>query len=749
MTARRLLTRETGRAALLLLAVCARSGAAQTSTGAADVAKPSGGVVIPVLPSAGRPAEAAVVGLARKDADTVALTLPGSELLHDFEVDGVPVRTSKLHFKQTVPGVVEITSLAYPGASWRFHVRDAGNYYGLGERPDALNHARTIVMNAMEGRGDWSAKAATSNGDSSSKPVPFFMSTTGYGLWVDTTSEAVFDMNGSSADDIVVDVPVARLRIVLFVGPEFAGILDKFTQVAGRATLPPMWAFAPWMGRRVGPDGAGETQVQAIEDVERTRELGLPASVILIDAPWAAGGGYTFEPKQFADEAGMVKHLHETGYKLVVGVAPWIVLETEAYKQAATEGYFVKTETGAPFVGPMGAGQGSALDFSNTVTRRWWQEQVRQALAAGADGFDAADGAGTFVGAVKFADGLDPRLMRNRYAGLYQGAAEELIEKDLKGNGVMLAQNATAGFGGAGFLLAGAHRVSFSPEDGLATAVTDGLGAGLSGMPLWTAEMGAGIADAAVFTRWAEFAAFSPVMVTTAGPWDFDDAALEAYRKYAVLHMSLFPYRYAAAMQAAATGMPVMRALVLAYQNDERARTAKDEYLFGPDMLVAPVTDESTARLVYLPAGYWVNYWTGSQVSGGKTVMADAPLETIPVYVRLGAVIPKIPDDVMTLVPPPESGNAQIHMLDGRRVYELVGPSAEGETAITDFEGRKLVRSGTTLKISGKAGHVIVRWRFAPVRSVTVNGAVASLQKGKDGPFVEFNHDGESLVQWQ
>jgi alpha-D-xyloside xylohydrolase len=188
--------------------------------------------------------------------------------------------------------------------------------------------------------------------------------------------------------------------------------------------------------------------------------------------------------------------------------------------------------------------------------------------------------------------------MRNRYAVLYNNAVEELIQKDLKGNGVLFARSVTVGANGIGFLWGGDNEASFSPLNGLPTVVTAGLGAGLSGMPLWTADLGgyeatATTPDARLLMRWTEYAAFSPVMEVMSsaniGPWDFDakwpgqHEALDVYRKYAVLHMSLFPYRYAAAQEAAKTGMPIMRALVLQYQDDARARTAKDEYLFGPD----------------------------------------------------------------------------------------------------------------------------------------------------------------------
>jgi len=726
---------------------------------------------------AARAAEGPVDGLVRQDADTVALTLvgkagaSGAELLvHDFDFNGEPVGTDKVHLRQIAPGVVEITSVAWEVGYWRFEVRDAASYFGLGERFDALDHAHTVVKNlSMDNAGV--------KGSSSYKPIPFFMSTTGYGLWVDTTGEATFDMNTSERDEVVVDVTAEKLRIVLFTGPEFPGILERFTGLAGRAAVPPYWAFAPWKARDYHQNAA-----QVAEDVDRTRELGLPASVILIDSPWATTyNDYKFNPKQFDDPVAMVKHIHDEGFKMVLWHTPWINSKSdppkeagfegkiapmaENYAEAAEQGLFVKNRDGSPYVGRWWKGEGSLVDFTNPKAKQWWQDQVRQAIAAGADGFKDDDAEGSFLGDVKFADGTDARLMRNRYAVLYNNAMEELIQKDLKGNGVLFARSATVGANGIGFLWGGDNEASFSPGNGLPTVVTAGLGAGMSGMPLWTADLGgyeatATTPDAQLLERWTEYAAFSPVMEVMSsaniGPWDFDKngpagghEALDVYRKYAVLNMSLFPYRYAAAQEAAKTGMPMMRALALLYQDDARARAAKDEYLFGPDFLVAPVIDEGTQRAVYLPAGEWVDYWTGAEIAGGKVVVVEAPLDRIPVWARAGAVIAKIPEDVMTLVPQKESGNAKVKSLDERRVYEVIGGGA-GETKITDFEGRVMVRAARSLKISGgPVARVIVRWRFGTVTNAKVNGVAVQVQAGADGPSVEFDYAAESLVEWE
>jgi alpha-D-xyloside xylohydrolase len=732
----------------------------------------------PVEPVATRTVEAAIEGLVRKDSYTVALRLPDKHelLVQGFEFEGETVSTDKLHFKQLAPGVVEITSLAYLVGDWRFRVADSANYYGLGERFNTLNHARTVVMNSSQDN-------AIAKGSSTYKPIPFFMSTTGYGLWLDTTAEAMFDMNASSATDVIVDVPAQKLRIVLFTGPEFPKILERFTALAGRAIVPPYWAFAPWMGRDYHQNAA-----QVSEDVDKTRALGLPASVIVIDSPWTTSyNSYKFNPKQFDDAAGMVKHLHDEGYKLVLWHTPWIdsqsntpreagfadkmLAHAENYDEAATSGFFVKTPDGKPYVGRWWKGMGSMIDFTNPLAKHWWQDQVRQAIAAGADGFKDDDGEGSFLGDVKFADGTDKRLMQNRYAVLYNNAMEELIQKDMKGNGVLFARSVTtdghAGANGIGFLWGGDSQSSFSPENGLPTAVTAGLSAGMSGIPLWTSDLGGYLKvgatqDPLVQMRWTEYSAFSPVMEilsqTNEQPWNWDEKAggssgtpaLDVYRKYVTLHMSLFPYRYAAAQEAAKTGMPIMRALALQYQNDDRARTTKDEYMFGPEFLVAPVIDENTRRVVYLPEGDWVDYWTGTRFSGGKTMLVDAPAEVLPLYVRAGAVIPKIPEDVMTLVPQSESGNSKVKSMDDRRVYEVIGGGGSADTTMTDFEKRVVVRGANSLKITGdSAAHMIVRWRFDRVKNATVNGAAVKVQTDAAGEFVEFDHLKESVVTWQ
>lgn len=190
----------------------------------------------------------------------------------------------------------------------------------------------------------------------------------------------------------------------------------------------------------------------------------------------------------------------------------------------------------------------------------------------------------------------------------------------------------------------------------------------------------------------------------------------------------------------------MMRSLVLMNQDDPEARAAETEYYFGPDLLVAPVLGRVTQREVYLPEGDWIDYWSGKQISGRQTIVADAPLDRLPLYVRSGAIIPKIPDDVMTLVPASEYADKSVKSMDNRRVYEIY-PGNKLE-AIRDFESRSIEPGDQrgSLKISGAPAHIIIRWRFASPATVVVNGHAVSMARNADGTEIEFDHTGTTIT---
>jgi len=429
------------------------------------------------------------------------------------------------------------------------------------------------------------------------------------------------------------------------------------------------------------------------------------------------------------------------------------------FDEARQAGYFLKTDSGDVYLSTWWKGRGGLIDFTNPAAVEWWKNQVRRAIRLGADAFKADGGEGGFVGNARFADGEDAAVMRTRYSVLYNQALEELIQGDLHGDGVLFSRSGSVGNHNLPFLWAGDNESNFGDENGLPGVVRAGLNAGLSGIPLWASDLGGyekfsrTPGDDVLFVRWTEFSAFSPIMQLHSGinlgPWDYGPQALDIFRRYSRLHMSLFPYRYAAAQESARTGMPIMRALVLLHPLDEAARRTTDEYYFGPDLLVAPVITAGTQRSVHLPQGEWLDYWNGAPYTGPVDSMVDAPLDRIPLYVRAGAILPKIPEDVMTLVPWRGAGAPPVPTLDDRRVYEIYpGPHRN----LQDFEGRRLdvsARGGrTALTMSGAPARVTIVWRFQHPTHATLDGRPIRLRSEGHTVSATFAHSTDSHLVW-
>ena len=686
-------------------------------------------------------------------------------VLDRFAFDGAFVEPKTLHVQTLSPGVHEVTAEAASIGDWEFAIRDLSNYYGFGERFDRLDHVHSILKN--ETRNTVGVK-----GNDTYKPVPFFMSLRGYGLWLDTFSDATFDLNVTDATRIRIGVRGKKLRFVLFEGPRFPTILERFTALAGRQELPPLWAFAPWKARDYH-----RNQQEVNEDVDRYRKLGLPASVILIDSPWATNyNTYEFNPKQFDNAPEMVRHLHDEGYKLVLWHTSWLNKETNVpgedgfqskiltssaanFAEADRNGYLLHHPDGSTYIAQWWKGRGGLIDFTNPDAKKWWQGQVGKAIAAGADGFKDDDAEGNFIGDVKFSSGEDVRMMRNRYAVDYNRAVAEVLNQRKGKDWVLFQRSGTTGSHMLPFFWGGDNDASFSTVNGLPTVVTAGLNAGMSGISLWMSDLGGynktarRDPDPVLFSRWTEYSAFSPGMEVMSsynfGPWDYGDEAGKIFRRYSVLYMSMLPYRYAAAQESARTGLPMMRSLILMHQDDPAAREAETEYYFGPDVLVTPVLSPVTQRAVYLPEGDWIDYWSGKPIPGRQTILADAPLDRIPLYVRSGAIIPKIPDDVMTLVPAGEYADKSVKSMDNRRVYEIY-PGSKVE-AIRDFEDRSIQpgAQSSSLTITGAPAHMMIRWRFTAPHTATVNGRTIAPARQADGSGIEFDHTGTTEITWR
>ncbi|MFW6182732.1 MAG: TIM-barrel domain-containing protein [Chloroflexota bacterium] len=526
------------------------------------------------------------------------------------------------------------------------------HYMGFGERFDALDQRGKevdlwVVNGAQVGR--------------TYKPVPFFQSTAGYGLHIDTDVRCVVRV-ATVDDPQVVSIRNAApsLSLTVIPGDTPAEILSRYTAIAGRPAVPPPWVFGPWKSR----DWKAEDQSTVYEDVDRQRELELPATVKLIDARWERESHtFRFDEEKYPDAEGMIRHIHDLGYRLVLWISPWIVADDDPegpFAYCAERGFLIKDADGEVYVHRLGNSPtffGSCFDFTNPEALAWWQENIRRLVRMGVSGFKTDFGEQVPTDAV-FYDGSRGHEMHNIFPRLYNEATYEAMQEVRPG--VLLARSAWHGSQGHSAIWAGDQTADFAPASGLPSVIIAGQSAGLSGFPYWASDVGGyfGVPTDDTFMRWSQFGAFSPIMqIHGAGPrepWLFSEQTLHVYRRFARLHTDLFPYIYTYAHEASRSGLPIMRALALEFPDDPQVWSdmGQHQYCFGSELLVAPVYyGFSRFRILYLPPGRWRDFWSGELLNGGQVVQRPAEVDQMPVFARCGALIPRLDPSPHTLLP--------------------------------------------------------------------------------------------------
>lgn len=599
----------------------------------------------------------------------------------------------------------------------RLHLRssDETAYYGTGERFDALDQRGYIVPMQVDDRYG-------NKGVGAYKPVPFVMSTQGFGLWVDRFAPALFDLSGSERFLTALHLSDSALSVVFFAGPDPASILRAYTEVTGRPPLPPPWAFGLWKSRDIH-----HNQDSVMVDLQKLRRHDIPASVLVLDSPWETGyNDFEVNRTQFPRPDAMFEAIQRMGMYLCLWLTPFvntsnvqevegIDARTSTYDEAAARGYLITDSTDAVAQVEWWKGRGGLIDFTNPAAVAWWYEQLDKTQAYGVRAFKADDGEGNFVPDATFHDGTPAYIMKNRYAALYDSVMQAYIDTRLGGDGTLITRSGYSGTHRVPFDWAGDNHGSFSYADGLPSVIIAGQNAALSGIAFWGSDIAgyAGTPSKEVFIRWAQFGAFSPLMqvhmTSNLGPWDFDAETLRIFRRFARLRTELFPYLYNAAHEATRTGMPIMRPMVLAFPDDAEAHRHVYQYLFGPDLLVAPMYQPGTSRAVYVPEGSWIDYWTGQAYKGPQTIMMQAPLDRMPLLVRGGAIVPRVPDDLDTLIPRHADMDASVTALDDRRILQ-VWPEGAGQVETWDglSATQRHTDSTTTLRVQSRTERPLV-----------------------------------------
>jgi alpha-D-xyloside xylohydrolase len=511
--------------------------------------------------------------------------------------------------------------------------------------------------------------------------APFYQSSRGYGLAVQGKMPGVFDVAKAEPEVIELRFETGtrpesrRLAFDLYLGPEHATILDEYTARFGRPFVPPDWAFLNWRWRgelaRGEPALLDGTPVNAelAEDVSMFDALGIPPGVYLFDRPVFPGNygfaRFAWDEERLPNPRAMLASLERRGYRTMLWSSAWACGSEPGDNglEAQALGYLAPGSAGTPSCADVG-GASFILDVTNPDAQAWLAGKLARFLASErVDGIKLDRGEEHIPSAATdvWADGRTGREVHNDYVDIQTRIHHDALRQaHPDGDFVLVTRAAYAGtqrwaivWGGdiPGSELFG----NGSGTDlGLRSAIISQQRAAFMGFPIWGSDTGGyyEFKDRDVFARWIEFSAFSGIMeiggVGAHAPWDmptepsFDEEMVEIYRRYTRLRETLLPYVVAAAREAGATGLPVVRPMPFYDRSDPRLRDLWDEYLFGPDLLVAPVwrTGER-ARSVYFPRGRWRSYWNAGEVhEGGTTAVVAAPLDVIPAFVRDGAEVP-------------------------------------------------------------------------------------------------------------
>ncbi len=628
-------------------------------------------------------------------------------------------------------------TLSHPPCGW----------YGFGERYNALNQSGNRVDQFVYNQ-------YKEQGLRTYMPMPVGYTDAGFGLHLATDSYSWFDL--AAPEETRFGVEADRLTIDLLSG-SVAEQVSQFMALTGDPEPVPAWALGPWMS-----SNNWDSEAEVRKQVALTLEHDIPATVLVIEAWSDEATFYIFNDAQYAekpggeafsyadfsfpgwgrwpDPKGLAEHLHDNHLRLILWQIP-IIKQSAALKHLQkrndenhffAEGFGVQHPDGTPLRLPEGWFKDSLLlDFSNPAGRDWWFSK-RQYLIdeLGVDGFKTDGGEMVWGKDLVFADGRTGLEHRNAYPREYISAYYRFARQN---GGICFSR---AGYTGAQTFPAHWAGDERSTWDAFKRSILAGLSAGMSGVIFWGWDLGGfsgEVPSAELYVRSAAMACFCPIMQYHAEskaefnqdrtPWNIaersgDERALTGYRFYANLRMSLMPYLRREAAWCVAEKQPLLRAMLLDFQDDSRAAPLWDQYMFGRDLLVAPIIREGeVARQVYLPEGRWWHLFHNRWYEGGETHRVDAPFEEIPVFLRAGAVLPLAFHQAARL------GAAMPSDIDAAAISVLLVAGLE--------HGAPLTQDGLEIELSGDVVRVISK-RTRPIMLVFTDPPVRLELNGTD-----------------
>ena len=500
--------------------------------------------------------------------------------------------------------------------------------YGCGESFTSLNKVgQKVHLSVTDPQGPET--------DGQYKPVPFFFSNRGYGIFMHTSAPVTCDFGASYIGADRLFMADEMVDFFVFFG-EPKDILNEYTDITGKSPMLPLWSFGTWMSRITY-----FSQEEGLDIAKQLRAHKIPSDVIHFDTGWFGVDwqcDYEFAKERFKDPVGMLKQLSKDGFHTCLWQLPYFTPKNRFFPEIIERGLHVVNATGGMPV------EDAILDFSNPETVSWYQSKIEGLMKQGVSTIKCDFGeAAPYNGF--YHSGKGGLYEHNLYPLRYNKALFEVVERNHPGEGIIWARSAWAGSQRYALHWGGDAATN---NIGMLGDLRGGLSFGLSGFSFWSHDMGGFVTASPedIYRRWLPFGFLSSHTrahgAPPTEPWLISKSFTDAFRACAEMKYKLMPYVYAQAKDCSERGLPMVRALLVEFPQDPGAWLVEDEYMFGSQMLVAPLMESGNERTVYLPKGKWIDYQSGKIYEGGYQTIQAGKIPAV-ILVRDGSLIPHAP----------------------------------------------------------------------------------------------------------
>lgn len=600
-----------------------------------------------------------------------------------------------------------------------------GEYvYGLGERfTPFIKNGQVVDI--------WNEDGGTSS-EQAYKNIPFYLTNRGYGVFVNHPEQVSFEVGSEKVERVQFSVQGETLDYFVIYGPTPREVLERYTALTGRPSLPPAWSFGLWLSTSFTTDYDEATVTGFIREMAARK---IPLHVFHFDCFWMREFNwcdFIWDKRTFPDPAGMLKRLKEQyGLHICVWINPYIAQRSALFDEGAAAGYLLKRPDGTVWQWDMWQAGMGIVDFTNPAACNWFSSKLDALMDMGVDSFKTDFGE-RIPTDVEWFDGSSPQKMHNYFSQIYNQTVFNAIKaKRGEGDAVVFARSATAGGQQFPVHWGGDCTATF---ESMAESLRGGLSLHLSGFGFWSHDIGGfeQTATADVYKRWAAFGLLSSHSrlhgsTSYRVPWAYDEEAVDVLSKFTRLKASLMPYIYQTAVQAHQFGTPMLRAMMLSFPGDPACETLDRQYMLGDSLLVAPILREDSLVDYYLPAGTWTNFLTDEVVKGGSWRHEKVDYLSIPLWVPDNTVVPVGARDDR-----PDydyAAGVTLHIFqvqDGATITVTVPDTAGHPSAIFHVERQadklKIIREGTPGNWS-----VLLRGTAIPPITVNKNEVVITL----------------------